>query len=659
MVVSVAAPTSVKYESNPSRRKAEAVLSDHWGHGSFREGQWPIIEAVCRGVDVVGVLPTGTGKSICYQLPAVMASGLTLVISPIIALMRDQVESLARKGVAATAIDSATGFRESDQRLTDARFGKYRLLYVSPERLRSEVFLERCRALAIQTVAVDEAHCISEWGHSFRPAYLEIADALEALGRPPVVALTATATPAVRRDIITALRLNRPIQVAGGFDRPNIVWSVFRNQNKRQRVESVVRGVSGSGILYAATRRDAEQWADWLGHQGVPTEAYHAGIPRHVRDDRQNRWMSGEIRVITATSAFGMGIDKPDVRFVLHVGIPSSLEAYYQEAGRAGRDGRKSYAVLLYNDGDDAVQRALIRRSYPEVATIRAVYNAVCSIAKIPVGALGDGPSIVMEDATSHAASCDAADVRGALAYLDRQGVISLVDDRDVSGFLLIRNLLAIRDLAVVDSDQSVAQVATWVLRNERLMDSGRSWARVSIDTVAEQTGLAASDVTTAFDYLSETGSIDWRPATEGTIFVLSEVRHQRLALDKRKLRQARRAGVKRLREIISYANARSCRREYLLAFFGETPVPQCGRCDVCIDRNADEPSAAEREGLAREVLSLIKAGKPRKEWLSSAGAEEAAIAQCLDWLIREGYVRTSPDLDGSFELTELATTLD
>ncbi|MBT8400474.1 MAG: RecQ family zinc-binding domain-containing protein, partial [Rhodothermia bacterium] len=495
--------------------------------------------------------------------------------------------------------------------------------------------------------------------HSFRPAYLEIADALEVLGRPPIVALTATATPAVQRDIVASLRLETPIQVAGGFDRPNIVWSVFRNQNKRRRVESVLRGVEGSGILYASTRHEAEQWAGWLAGMGVTAEAYHAGVPRQVRDDRQTRWMSGELRVIAATSAFGMGIDKADVRFVVHVNVPGSLEAYYQEAGRAGRDARKSYAVLLYNDGDEAVQEALIRRSYPDVATIRAVYDGICSIARIPVGARGDGPSMVMEDAAARAASCDVADVRGALGYLDRQGVVSLLDDRNVSGYVMIRNLPAIRALAALDSGETVARVAIWVLRNERLLESERSWASLSTDAVSEQTGLEASAVAGAFDYLSETGSLDWRPATEGTVFVLSEPRQQRLGLDKKKVGRGRRAGERRLREMVSYANTRACRREYLLAYFGETPAPQCGRCDVCIDRDAGEPSTAERDRLAREVVSLIKSGHPRQEWVSSAGVEETALAQCLDWLIREGYVRTSPDLDGSFELTQLASKIE
>ncbi len=655
----MAAETSPKYESNPSRRKAKAALCDTWGHTGFREGQWQIIEAVIQGRDVLGVLPTGTGKSICYQLPAVMNSGLTLVISPIIALMRDQVESLARKAVSATSIDSSTGTRESDQRLTDARFGKYRLLYVSPERLRSEVFLERCRALPIRSVAVDEAHCISEWGHSFRPAYLEIADALESIGRPPVVALTATATPAVRRDIVSALRLKSPIQVTGGFDRPNIVWSVFRNENKRRRVESVVTSVPGSGILYASTRRDAEQWADWLIGAGVSAEPYHAGVPRHVRDARQNRWMSGEIRVITATSAFGMGIDKADVRFVVHVNIPGSVEAYYQEAGRAGRDGRKAYAVLLHNDGDEDVQKALLRSSFPETDTIRAVYDGVCSIAGIPVGAKANGPSVVTDDAITRATSRDASEVRGALGYLERQGIVTMLDDRQVSGYLRISNLTVIRELAVLESHKTVARVATWLIRNERLVDSDNWWTSLSFEMVAEQTGVDVPAVASAFEYLSETGSIDWRKLTEGTVFVLSEPRQEQLRMDKGRLRRTRRAAEKRLHEVISYATTRSCRREYLLAYFGESPSANCGRCDVCLKRDTNEPSAAERDQVAREVVGLIRAGQPRSEWVLSARVDEGALDHCLDWLIREGYVRTSPDLDGTFELTRLGSKLD
>ena len=360
---------------------ALAALQRHWGYAGFREGQRDVIEATLAGRDALAVFPTGGGKSLLYQLPAVLQGGLTLVVSPLVALMHDQVEQLAARNVPAAALTAALSRREIDQRWTDAEFGRYRLLYVTPERLQSELFLARAERLPVVRLAVDEAHCISEWGHDFRPAYRRLAEARALLRTPdgdpvPVLAVTATATPEVRRDIVEQLALEDPLVLVKGFDRPNLVWSVLRDEDKTDKLVEIAAVVGGSGIVYAGTRNGTETWARVLQREGIAAEAYHAGLDAATRAAVQRRWLGGTTRLIVATSAFGMGIDKPDVRVVIHVALPPTLEAYYQEAGRAGRDGRKAWAVVLFNEGDVDLPRVLAEEGHPDAKTVQAVYAA-------------------------------------------------------------------------------------------------------------------------------------------------------------------------------------------------------------------------------------------------------------------------------------------
>jgi ATP-dependent DNA helicase RecQ len=356
----------------------EGSLAEHFGHTAFREGQREVVEAVLAGRDALAVMPTGSGKSLCYQLPALLLEGVTLVVSPLIALMKDQVDALDALGLPATYLSSALGPDERGRRLQACREGRYRLVYVAPERLRSRAFLESIAATQVTRLAVDEAHCISQWGHDFRPDYLRLGKLRSALGSPPVLALTATATPDVRTDIVAQLALADPALFFAGFERPNLTFSVRRPRGlgeKMRAVEAAISETGGPGIVYAATRKGVETIAAHLGSAGNRVAAYHAGLPDRARNAAQDGFMADQHSVMVATNAFGMGVDKPDIRFVLHWDIPGSMEAYYQEAGRAGRDGAPAQCCLLYSGADLRIQEFFLQGSNPPASLIHEVYR--------------------------------------------------------------------------------------------------------------------------------------------------------------------------------------------------------------------------------------------------------------------------------------------
>ena len=404
-----------------------------WRYDAFRAGQAETIAAVLAGRDALAVLPTGGGKSLTYQVPAVVAGArraVVLVVSPLVALMRDQVDALARRGVPAAMAHSGMAYHEMDQLWTDAEFGKYRLVYVTPERLETDLFRARAARLPVALLAVDEAHCVSEWGHDFRPAYRRIADVRPLLtdtqGEPaPVLAVTATATPDVRRDVVEQLGLRDPQILVRGFDRPNLVWAVTHTPDKPRRAADLLREAlagGGSALVYAGTRRGTDAWAERLGRAGIRAEAYHAGLPGPHRDAAQARWLAGETPVLAATSAFGMGIDKPDVRAVVHVALPPTLESYYQEAGRAGRDGAPAQAALLVAPDDDALPRRLAETSHPTPAQVQAVYAAAGSLAQIAVGAEPDGPVTLDARRVADVAGVPLPTARAAVEALAQAG---------------------------------------------------------------------------------------------------------------------------------------------------------------------------------------------------------------------------------------------
>ena len=638
-----------------SVEEARRAMQRRWGHETFRPGQQAVLAPLLEGRDVLGVMPTGGGKSLCYQLPAVLADGFVLVVSPLIALMQDQVEGLQAQGVAATFINSTLPGHEVEQRWTNAEFGQYDLLYMAPERFATDVFQARAERLDVSLVAVDEAHCVSEWGHHFRPDYLEIPDAREQLGTPPTVALTATATPAVRQDIRDLLELSDAAEVVRGFDRPNITWSVFRTDKKWDRLRAVVDAVPGTGIVYVPTRRDVDRWRKRLKAHGVAVAGYHGGLDSEERARRQQAWVNDDVRVMVATNAFGMGIDKPDVRFVVHMAPPSSLESYYQEAGRAGRDGAQAHAVLLYQPTDADTQAALIEASHPTAQEVRAVYDAVCSVGQVPVGSEPDGPLAVRLDAVLKTTGFSRTKVRTAVDLIDRQGAWTLLPRRRHFGLLQFSTTVReVRDYAGTVDNRALATFVRTLLRTVHA-DAFGEWWPLDLRAAARRTEVSRDRLRRGLGYLEEQGLLRWKPPGVALQVELSFPRASKLPVDDQAVQNARQRAETRLQHMIRYARSVACRRWTLLTYFGEETGEQCGACDVCLGRHQPTAVTPDDEPVLRRILEQVAASVPRDEWRDDLPASPRRIEELVEWLVNEDYLSVQNPLDGSVRLTEKA----
>jgi len=643
----------------PALDDARQVMRDRWGYASFRPGQDEIIKAVLAGRDVLGVLPTGGGKSLCYQVPALLTDGFVLVVSPLISLMQDQVASLRARGVEAAFINSTLAYHEIDQRWTDAEHGRYDLLYVAPERLQTDLFEARAPRLNVSLLAVDEAHCVSEWGHHFRPAYREIADAREGLGEPVTLAVTATATPDVRRDVVDLLELDDPAEVVRGFDRPNLLWSVFRTESKRKKLRDVVEAVEGSGIVYTATRRGVETWTKVLRNQGHRAEGYHGGLEAAERESVQNRWVEGTTRVMVATNAFGMGIDKPDVRFVVHADLPSSIEAYYQEAGRAGRDGQTAYAVLLFQPPDADTQEALIEASHPSAEEVRTVYDAVCNVGQVPIGAEPDGPVVVNVDAVLKITDFSYGKVRTAVELLDRQGAWQVLPRRSHDG--QIRFAQPANDIRRYADELDNAALADFVRTLLRTVhaDAFSDWWRLDLRVLERRVDLDRARLLRGLRYLETRGLLHWRPPGDALQVDLSFPRSRRLPVDDRGVKEARKRAEARLTYMLRYARSVTCRRRFLLTYFGERSPERCGACDVCVGRHRPQVVTPDDEPVLRQILTAVDSGRARETWFEETDREEPLprhrVDGLVDWLIDRNYLHLQDPLEGTLAVTEKA----
>ena len=577
--------------------EAREVLRQYWGYEAFRPMQEEIISAAAEGRDVLAILPTGGGKSVCFQVPALMREGLALVVTPLVALMKDQVQNLADRGVRALAIHAGMDRRQVDLALNNAAYGDFKFLYVSPERLGTALFQSYLSVLPLSYIVVDEAHCISQWGYDFRPDYLEIGQ-LRKLVDVPVIALTATATPQVAEDIMDKLGFRERLLLRSGFERPNLSYIVRRCEDKTGQLLDICRGVQGSGIVYMRHRRRCEEVAAFLRENGVSASSYHAGLSGEVRSERQEAWKRGSIRVMVCTNAFGMGIDKPDVRFVAHTGLPESPESYFQEAGRAGRDGERSWAVLLWNGTDVRRLKQLLDVSFPSLEYIADIYQKLHIFFEIPYEA-GVGRQLKFDlDAFSKHFKLQPASVHYALKYLERSEHLTFAEDVEVATQVRIladRNVLYDIDLP----DPAMVTLLEELMRRYPGIFSYP--VPVREDAVAAACGLSVPQLRQLLYRTSLEHVIKYVPGDRCDVVFLHHNRLMPGNVDLQKdkyaflLENARR----RADAMVEYASeAGLCRSRWLLQYFGQEESADCGSCDVC---RASRVSGPDPDSLVRK----------------------------------------------------------
>ncbi|MEM8488861.1 MAG: ATP-dependent DNA helicase RecQ [Bacteroidota bacterium] len=643
---------------NQQKQGAEAILRQYWGYDTFRDGQWDIIAALLNNRDALGILPTGGGKSICYQVPALMLPGITLVISPLIALMQDQVQRLDKLGVPATFINSSLRPSEIDQRWTDIEHGRYKLVYLAPERLQNEMFLARIERMKVQLIAVDEAHCISEWGYDFRPAYLQIASLRELVPDVPIVALTATATPPVRDDILLHLQLKNPFVLVSGFNRPNLTWSIFQVENKKRKVADVLRGVQGTGVIYAATRKAVEEWQQWLLAEGEQAAAYHGGMTASDREQSASGWLAGDTRIMVATNAFGMGIDKPDVRFVIHVDLPGALESYYQEAGRAGRDGEKGHAVLLYRAGDEETPAGLIQDSHPALDVIQRIYDAICLHARIALGDVPMEPIVVHVPALARQGQASRSTVRVALDTLAREGHWSVLRGKQHTTMIRFRqSARSVRHYMTNLKNQKLTDFVEVLLRTVHA-DAFSDWWDMDLRLLERKTGLPRARLLDGFAFLESRELLAWVMPGDQLKLMFALPRVKKLRLNVRHLDMARKRAVRRLNDMMRYTRSVTCRRHFLLKYFGENSPEQCGTCDICLGRHEAVIITPEDEPILRQLLKFIRDDVPRAQWFDTHQMPDSRTPELIAWLYQEEYILAIDPLEDQYRLTEKAGLL-
>lgn len=585
----------------------EHILKQYWGYDKFRPPQADIINNVLKGKDTVALLPTGGGKSVCFQVPALIMEGVCLVITPLIALMEDQVSQLKRRGIAAIAIHSGMSRSEIDVALDNCSYGKIKFLYLSPERIQTEMFQARIQKIQVNLIAIDEAHCISQWGYDFRPSYLLISDLREFKPEVPLVALTATATQKVKEDIIEKLHLRTPEVYSKSFARENLSFVVRQTENKEKLLLQVVRKVNGSSIVYVRSRRASEKLSEWLTKSGVSATFYHAGLTYHQRNEHQKKWIDGETRVVVATNAFGMGIDKANVRTVIHVDLPETLEAYYQEAGRAGRDGKKSYAVVIYHPIDVKTIREKVEQSQPDVTVLKKTYQALSNYLQLAEGS-AMGESFDFELATfSNRYELKPLTTYAALKKLEEQGLIQLSESfyrPSKIHFLVEKKKLYEFQVANDHFDQLIKGLLR--LYGGELFSA---YVNISESQIARIVGWSIPETKIGLDQLHKMQFLDYEQASEvpQITFLTPRQDAKRLQLDVPKLEERRKLALTKMETMIEYVEqSHRCRTQFIQSYFDEETFNTCGVCDVCLEKKKKE-NQTEIKDYHDQILLLLK----------------------------------------------------
>ena len=622
--------------------KYQEILKQYWGYDSFRDLQEEIITSIGEGKDTLGLMPTGGGKSITFQVPALAQEGICIVITPLIALMKDQVQNLRKREIKALAIYSGMTRQEILTALENCIFGNYKFLYISPERLDTEIFRTKLRSMKVSMITVDESHCISQWGYVFRPAYLKIAEIRELLPEVPVLALTATATPEVVTDIQARLKFREGNVFRMSFERKNLAYIVRKTDNKTKELLYILQRISGSAIIYVRNRRRTKEITELLMNEGITADFYHAGLDNAVKDLRQKRWQSGEVRVMVATNAFGMGIDKPDVRIVLHLDLPDSPEAYFQEAGRAGRDGEKAYAVILYSKSDKTTLHKRVVDTFPDKEYILNVYEHLQYYYQM---AMGDGFQCIREfnlEEFCRKFKYFPVPVDSALKILTQAGYLEYTDEQDNSSRILFTirrdELYKLREMGKEAEAliQSILRSYTGVFTD---------YAYISEESLAVRTGLTRQQIYNILVTLTKRRIVDYIPRKKTPYIIYTrerlELRFLHIPASVYEERKARyEARIKAMEEYVTTENI--CRSRMLLRYFGEKNEHNCGQCDVCLSKRAtDNLSEESYEEVKRQILDLLSHSPlTPAETADQIKAEKEDIGQVIRYLLDEGELK-------------------